>query len=365
VADNHEVTRRLLDSLFHRRDRVFRRKAPRLLRLETKMSMASNSITIGAVGDIAAFHKDPDSMFDYVLPDLTDVDVSFVQPERHYNDSTVTPVGSFTEQVPPEKALAKSGFDIVSSASNHCMDLGEEPMMQTVGALKECGFDVIGVGRTIAEARRPGIIERNGVTVAFLAYCSVLRPNYEADVHKAGAAPMRAFTLYHQHDYQPGTPPHIKTYPHEDDLNEIIADITRVRSAVDIVVASFHWGVHFVDSVIADYQKVVAHPAIDAGADIIIGHHPHMLKGIEVHQGKPIFYSLGNFAFDLPSDVVAEWHRKMPYEKAAYDRQGWVYNEPEWSAYTFPPACRLSMMSRFLVTGTQVTKAALHTCDDQ
>jgi poly-gamma-glutamate synthesis protein (capsule biosynthesis protein) len=328
------------------------------------VKMASDTLILGAVGDIAAFHNDPESTFEHVAKVLKDADISFAQNERHYSNARVTPVGGFSEQVPPKHAesLKTGGFDVLSFASNHCMDLGEDVMMETVGVLRNLGFTVIGVGRNIAEARKPAIIERNGTKVAFLAYASVLRPNYQADVHKAGCAPMRAYTLYHQADYQPGTPPHILTFPNKADLAAIIEDVKKVRSQADIVAVSFHWGVHFVHAVIADYEKEVAHAVIDAGADVILGHHPHMLKGIEVYKGKPIFYSMGNFAFDLPKEVLDGWVKSAPYMKDAFKEQGWAYGDPEWPIYTFPPASRKSMIVRCNIKNKKIERACFLPC---
>ena len=322
--------------------------------------MSGDRLTLCAVGDIAAFHNKPEEMFDHVDMALRKADISFAQNERHYNDVKATPVGGFTEQVSPRHAgfLKRGGFSVLSFASNHSMDLGEEAMMETIGALRSNGFAVIGAGRNIEEARRPAIIERNGTKVAFLAYCSVLRPNYEADVYEAGCAPMRAYTLYHQVDYQPGTPPQILTFPNKADLAAVTEDVARVRAVSDIVVVSFHWGVHFVDAIVADYQVEVAHAVIDAGADIILGHHPHMLKGTEVYKGKPIFYSMGNFAFDLPGDIVDEWVKVVPRKKTTYQEQGWAYGDPEWSLYSFPPACRKSMSVQCELKGKRIERVS-------
>lgn len=322
--------------------------------------MSSKPIIVSAVGDVAAFFEDPETMFDKVQPLLDEADVRFGQNERHYNTSDATPIGTFTEQVPPGHAayLKPAGFDVVSFASNHCMDLGAEPMMDTVQALRDQGMDVIGVGRNIAEARRPAIIDHEGTKIAFLAYCSVLRPAFEADVAKAGAAPMRAHTLYQQWDYQPGTAPHVRTYPYEADLAALVEDVKRVRAEADVVIVSMHWGLHFVESIIADYQKAVAHAAIDAGADAIVGHHPHVIKGIEVYKNRPIFYSLGNFAFDLPASEVEERLATAPGRKATYDNWGWVYEDPEWSRYTFPPSSRRTMIVQFAVEDGAIARAS-------
>ena len=324
------------------------------------VNVDSDTLMLGAVGDIAAFHDAPETMFDHVDSALREADILFAQNERHYNTSRATPVGGFTEQVPPEHAqyLKRGGFDVLSFASNHCMDLGEEPMLETIGVLQGHGFSVIGAGRNIEEARKPAIIERRGTKIAFLAYCSVLRPNYEANISKAGSAPMRAYTLYHQADYQPGTAPRIMTFADKPDLAAMVDDVARARATADIVAVSFHWGIHFAHAVIADYQREVAHAAIDAGADVILGHHPHMLKGIESYHGKPVFYSMGNFAFDLPRDVVGEWFRSAPQKEQAFRAQGWALDDPDWSRYVFPPATRKSMIVRCTISGKKLTRVA-------
>lgn len=103
-----------------------------------------------------------------------------------------------------------------------------------------------------------------------------------------------------EHD-QPGTPVRIFSWPHPDDLQNMLDDIAALRPQVDILVVSQHWGIHFTPAVIADYQRYVGHFALDAGADIVVGHHTHILKGIEVYKGKPLVYSLANFATEGPA----------------------------------------------------------------
>jgi hypothetical protein len=112
---------------------------------------------------------------------------------------------------------------------------------------------------------------------------------------------MRAWTLYEQieHD-QPGTSCRIHTFPNREDLEAMGEDIKKAKTQADVVILSMHWGIHFVPAVIADYQRQVGHVAIDSGADLILGHHAHILKGIEVYKGKVILYSLSNFALESP-----------------------------------------------------------------
>ncbi len=321
--------------------------------------MATDTLILNAVGDVTAFHDEPEKAFEYVGSVLRDADIGFAQNERHYTRGHQESALGFTEEVSADHAesLKAGGFDVVSFASNHAMDLGADGLMETVGVLKDLGFAVIGVGRNIEEARKPAFIEKKGIKVAFLAYASVLRPNYQAGKDKAGCAPMRARTLYEQWNYQPGTAPHIYTFPYKEDLEAMVEDVKKAKAEADVVVLSQHWGVHFVHAVIADYQREVAHAVIDAGADLILGHHPHQLKGIEVYKGKPIFYSR-NFAFDLTSKIIDGWIKAAPHTAAAFKEQGWAYGDPEWAMYAFPPECRTSMIVRCSIGKNGVEKAS-------
>jgi poly-gamma-glutamate synthesis protein (capsule biosynthesis protein) len=106
---------------------------------------------------------------------------------------------------------------------------------------------------------------------------------------------MRATARFEAVDYQPGVPPRVITTPDEQDLANLLGDVRAAKQKADTVVLSLHWGVHFVPRVIADYQRTVAQAAFDAGADLILGHHAHVPKAIEVFGGKTCFYSLSNF----------------------------------------------------------------------
>ena len=157
-------------------------------------------------------------------------------------------------------------------------------------------------------------MQKHDTRIAFLAYCSVAPKGYYAAARKPGVAPMRAITHYEPlEDDQPGTPCDIFTYAHAADLACLVEDIRRTRNSADVLVLSMHWGIHHIHGAVADYQKAVARAAIDAGADIILGHHPHILKGIELHRGKAVFYSMGNFAFDIDVSSRAldvEWNER-------------------------------------------------------
>jgi poly-gamma-glutamate synthesis protein (capsule biosynthesis protein) len=135
---------------------------------------------------------------------------------------------------------------------------------------------------------------------------------------------MRAWTVQEQieHD-QPGTPSRVHSFANREDLAALINDARMLRAQVDVLVLSIHWGIHFVPKVIADYQREIAHAAIDAGVDIVIGHHPHLLKGVEIYNGKPIFYSLGNFALDPPTAFQKDLRSTKSFKEIAALNPRW------------------------------------------
>ena len=164
-----------------------------------------------------------------------------------------------------------------------------EPLLDTIDLLRDKGIQTIGAGRNLAEARQPAVIEAKGLRIAMLAYCSVLHEGYAAGPDTPGVAPMRASAHFEPVDYQPGVPPRVITTPDQQDLAKLVADVRAAREQADAVVLSLHWGVHFVPRLIADYQRTVAKAAFDAGADLILGHHAHVPKAIEVFRGKTCF----------------------------------------------------------------------------
>ena len=276
------------------------------------MSDTENSVTLVAVGDVVPEFNPASKQFDRVRPILKGADITFGQNEMSFSARGTRQLGEITlietsrTQAQPimrprsndprlgGKILADAGFSILSYASNHTMGRSEEGMLDTLEVLKSSNIEVIGCGRNIEEATRPAIMERKGVKVGFLAYCSVVPRGQWATPTRAGVAPMRASTAYEQLDWQPATPPRIISQANPEDLAGMVADIKKLRPQVDVLVVSHHWGIHFVPALIAQYQFEVGHAAIDAGADLILGHHAHILKGIEVYKNKVIFYSLCN-----------------------------------------------------------------------
>ncbi len=312
--------------------------------------MSAGKVSVLGVGDTVPGRPHPETLFELALPTLRQADILFGQLEANLSEKgerqRQAPTG---KQIPSDRVsgLTYAGFDVMSFAGNHHLDRGDEAFFETINTLTTNNIAVIGVGKNIDEARRPLILERNGNKVAFLAYCSVLPKGFEATRNTSGCAPMRASTFYEQTDWQPGTAPKIVTLAHKEDLSALVEDVKKVKPLADVVVMSIHWGVHFVPAVIAMYQKEVAYAAIDAGVDVIFGHHAHILKGIEVYKGKPIFYSLCNF--------VQPSYRKgqQTSYKAAYG----IALDEEYLDYDYPVDSRKSIIAKCIISDKKLLRA--------
>lgn len=313
-----------------------------------------------ATGDIAPDRPDADACFDGTRELLRSADLVFGQLETSFAEKgSRLPQARHAVLTAPDAAgaVARAGFDVISMAGNHCMDWGREAFAETMAVLERHGVAIVGAGEDIAAARRPVVRTlADGSRVAILAYSSILPEAYWADERRPGCAPMRAFTAYEPIEPdQPGTAPRIHTFPHEQDLAAMQADIRATKAEADLVLVSHHWGIHFVRAEIADYQREVARAAVAAGADAIVGHHAHILKGAELIDGAPIFYSLCNFACDLRMDAAHA--TSASFKEIQSLAEEWI---PDFdSLYNFPTAARMSAMVRMEVSEGRLIEAAL------
>lgn len=303
----------------------------------------SEQVRFIAVGDVAPDRPDPVSIFRHVAERIGKADLGFCQLEVNLTTrGQRVPQARHTMRGHPRiaDALVATGLEVVSFAGNHAMDWGPEGLFDTLDNLERAGAIQVGTGRDIAAARRPVIVERNGVRVGFVAVNSILPMNYWTDENKPGCAPIRGFTVHEQieHD-QPGTPARIHTYAHHGDLEATLQTIRETKQQADVVIFSHHAGIHFVPAVIPDYQKDVAHAAIDAGADLVLGHHAHILKGAEIYKGKTILYSLANFAMELT--MTREHAESKGFREIQKLSPNWVPDLD--SRYNFPPDSAMSI----------------------
>jgi poly-gamma-glutamate capsule biosynthesis protein CapA/YwtB (metallophosphatase superfamily) len=205
------------------------------------------------------------------LDEYREADVAMVNLENPLTRSTLRrPNKQFNFKADPEavQVLTSGGIDLVNLANNHAMDYEAEGLIETLETLEKAGIHAIGAGKDIKEARRPEIIEVKGQRIAYFGY-------YDADFHAAD-------------EKNPGTNPRYD--------ERIAEDIQAIRDQVDWIVVNFHWGVELAQYP-GDWQIELARFTIDQGADLVVGHHPHVLQGAEIYKGRPIVYSLGNFIF--------------------------------------------------------------------
>ena len=247
-------------------------------------------VHLAAVGDINL-----DRTLGTAIEDgYIDYPFAMVAPVLQAADYTIgnleTALGSIGEPVakrypfrsPPAAAesLARAGFDLVSLANNHAMDYGPEALLQGIDLLHAQNVATIGAGADDATAHAPHIVEVNGLTIAFLGYVDVpieAVTNFDTESWTATAdAPGLAWA----------------------DPERIREDVAAVRPEVDLVVVVLHSAYEYIEEP-SEEQVAAAQAATEAGADAVIGHHAHILQGIQHHAGGVIAYGLGNFAFNI------------------------------------------------------------------
>ena len=310
------------------------------------------TVTLMAGGDIGPVYEPTDKFAELIAPVLQQADIRLGQCERTFSERGRAPQwalgnpGGHHSRLPPRMSsvFKAADIDIVSLASNHTMDWGPDAALDTIELFRSMGRQVIGAGKDEEEARKPAIVERNGIKIAFLAYCSVLRDGQSAGKDTVGVAPMRAHSYFVPEDFQPGTPAKSITVPFEKDVLAMQEDIRKAKQQADVVIMSIHWGLRLIPKTICTYQPPVAHAAIDAGADLILGHHAHCIKAIEVYKGKVCFYSLGNF--------ITTGAPKMSGGKFEWNLIWFQYDQETLAPngrFSFPSHSRKSMVAKAVI----------------
>jgi poly-gamma-glutamate capsule biosynthesis protein CapA/YwtB (metallophosphatase superfamily) len=201
------------------------------------------------------------------------------------------------------QALALGGFHAIGNANN--VNYGEEAIRSSLRELERVGIPCTGAGVNRKAARAPVIVTNRNLRFGFLQRTSVYwATGHEATDTSPGVAVLTGRTAYEPPLHmrragappanRPGLPPVIVTWADARSLADFTADLRAVRATADVVVASHHWGLA---EDVLDYQVEIAHAAIDAGADVVMGHGPHYACAVEMYRGKPIFYGLGSFSF--------------------------------------------------------------------
>lgn len=300
-------------------------------------------------------------------------DVAFTNLEILFHDYEPYPMhesgGTYLRAEPSlAKELVWAGFDLVSRANNHAGDFGVLGMQLTTKYVEEAGLVQAGVGRSLAEAREARFLETGKARIALISCASTFPDHARASRSRddipprPGLNPLRFTTTYvvtadqleylrsllQQWGLTPpkesdqlmflrqrivkGEAPEIRTSLNQDDLTEITAVIRNASGLADLTIVSVHSHEQGKDRFSpAPFLVDFAHAAIEAGADVVVNHGPHILKGIEIYKGKPIFYSLGNFIFQNETPLRLPQENYEAY-RLGEDKHVADFNEARYSS---------------------------------
>jgi poly-gamma-glutamate synthesis protein (capsule biosynthesis protein) len=254
--------------------------------------------------------------------------------------------------------LGEVGFDVMTCANNHMMDGGDAGLVDTLELLRGQGIAVTGAGMDLAEATRPAILERKGLRIAFLGFCTVYPVGYEARPSRPGLAPLRVRTFYADPDpnfWEPGIDPVIVTTPLPEDLERFRTVIARTKEEADFVFVACHWGYSSWVEVVQDYELELARDAVDHGADAVVCHHHHSLRGIELYRGRPICYGLGALVHHFASHAPTAAERAA--RQARFGERSSMVEDDHFPLFPFRADARKTGIARFDIAadGTATT----------
>jgi hypothetical protein len=321
--------------------------------------MPRGTLTFLAVGDVI-LGPDPEYYFSPSKATLKTADVLLGQLEVPY---TIRDANCVAQGRDPEVlgALVDSGFDIVSLAGNHLADAGPAGIEDTLAWLDEHNVAHVGAGVNLEEARRPVILEQDGVHFGFLDYNCVGPKETWAAAAKPGCAYLNVITHYELDHATPGGPPLIYTWAETTTLNGMLEDIRKLRPICDILIISFHKGLGHTPIKLAAYEQQISYAAVDAGADIVLGHHGHILKGVEFYKGKPIFHGLCNFVAWVPSLAAKPGQDPQSWEVRRKELFGFE-PDPEYPTYPFHPEAIYTLIAKCKIKSGKLSRISYLPC---
>jgi poly-gamma-glutamate synthesis protein (capsule biosynthesis protein) len=254
-----------------------------------RVVVRSRPVLLAAVGDIN-LGNGPGALIDLFGPRypwtgtaaaLRSADVAFGNLECAVSSRGAPVPKQYTFRGRPDALRAMAGyagFDVLNLANNHVGDYGTQALLDTVRLTRRFGMRAVGAGGSLASAAKPRVVERLGLRIAFVGFSNILPASFFASPTSAGT--------------QPATP------------ELIAAGVRTAKRKADVVIATFHWGVERATTE-DGRQRAMAATALAAGADAVIGAHPHVLQPIRTESRRLVAYSLGNFVFGAASPGTA------------------------------------------------------------
>ena len=308
---------------------------------------AQSAISILLAGDLVLDVQDPDHWLSGIAPALQAADITIGHlevPHTLRGSELAGDVPAPGADPAHLDALARAGFDAVSLAGNHIADCGPEGIEDTITRLDALGIVHAGAGATLEAARRPALLTVRGRTVALLSYNCVGPEAAWATSDRAGCAYLRLVTG----DGSPVSPTAPLLAPHPEALEILKVDVAAARALADLVIVALHKGIVHTPARLAGYERPLAQAAIDAGADIVAGHHAHIVRGIEMVRGKPVFHGLGNGCVVTRALSPGQQH---PARAAWVERRKRLFGfepDPAYELAPFHPEAVNAMLGRVL-----------------
>jgi poly-gamma-glutamate capsule biosynthesis protein CapA/YwtB (metallophosphatase superfamily) len=320
-----------------------------------------------AVGDIVLQQPNPEKYFAPSREITRSADLAIGHIELPHTTSTET--AAITVPSPPAEpealgAMADAGFTVGTTAGNHAFDLGTQGVLDTVRHAGRHGIITTGTGANVEHASAPVITSCGEISVGVLSYNCVGPRESWATSRKAGAAFVKVITHYELDDANPGNPPTIYTFCDMTSLKAMKEQVAALAGQVDVTIVAFHKGIGHTPAAIADYEFEVARAAVDAGADVVIGHHAHIMRGIENYRGVPIFHGLGNYV-TVTDALTPDPSNDSEELRAWARRRRELYGfepDPNMPAYPFHPESRNTAIAVFDVDADKSIRPSFIPC---
>lgn len=338
--------------------------------MRRKEDRMEKKISLYAVGDLILDEPGPmEPYFAYCKEELKKADVMIGHVEVPHTDRYLP--SCIDIQAPPSKpehlkVLKDLQFSVATVGGNHLYDCGPYGVVDTVETLKKLGIQTAGGGATIYEARKPAVVERKGMKIGVLSFNATGPKLGWATSIKPGASYIEVDTSYQPVMDMPHSPCKIYSYMTADGERLLREEVAKHKAECDLLVVAFHKGQAGRGGRpgwLCTYEVPMTHAAVEAGADLVIGHHHHMLKGIEYYQGKPIFHGLGNFV--TVTYAMTPGHNETDEMKAYMERRvregrGQASYDPPY--YPWGPESLPTMIARFEVDEDRKVQAGFIPC---
>jgi len=309
-----------------------------------------DSVAIICTGDIVLDEPAPEYWLEGIVPAFRRADLVIGHLEvPHTRRQSELPGDVPAPGADPDNlaALKSAGFAAMTLAGNHIADCGPGGITDTIDALENLGIACCGAGPHLAQARQPALLGVGERTVAVLSYNCVGPKNGWATAERAGCAFLPVATA----NGEPVAPAQTFTHAEPQAQAILVEDIAAAKEKAGLVIVALHKGRVHTPAVVEDYERELARAAIDAGADVVISHHAHIVRGIEFYRGKPVFHGLGNgcvvtraLSPDQEHPARAGWAEKR---KALFGFEP----DPDFFLAPFHPEAVQAFMARILWHG--------------